>query len=197
MVTRRGLEDLVRERFGRATALALLLSVLAVDVITFAADLEGGGAAIEILLPFDYRWWIVPLALWSVSILAWGGYRQIQRVLGYLPLVFVAYAVAAFMAKPDWREVLQATLAPRIEWSRAYVGGAIALCGIPPIQRLFASSIAGGLATPIGLVLLLLVASDRATMQRASVPRWLLASGWTTAAVVTIAAGCGALVGWS
>ena len=77
------------------------------------------------------------------------------------------------------------------------VGCAIALSGIPPIRLLFASSIAGGLATPIGLVLLLLVANDRATMRKASVPRWLLVSGWATAAVVTIAAGCGMLVGWS
>jgi Mn2+/Fe2+ NRAMP family transporter len=105
MVTRRGLEDLVRERFGRATALALLLSVLAVDVMTFAADLEGGGAAMELLVPFDYRWWIAPLALWSVSILAWGDYRRVQGVLGYLPLVFVAYAVAAF----TWRSPTGAT----------------------------------------------------------------------------------------
>jgi len=40
----KGLEDVIREQYGRAWAFVTLLLVLAVNLITLAADLEGGGA---------------------------------------------------------------------------------------------------------------------------------------------------------
>ena len=44
VVTKTGLEAMVRRRYGRGWALLALLSVLIVNLVTLAADLEGGGA---------------------------------------------------------------------------------------------------------------------------------------------------------
>ncbi|HKF77419.1 MAG TPA: divalent metal cation transporter [Candidatus Dormibacteraeota bacterium] len=66
------------------------------------------------------------------------------------------------------------------------VGAVIALLGLPPIQLLYWASIAGGLATPIGLVLLLLVAGDSRAMGRSRVGKSLLALGWTAAVVIAV-----------
>jgi Mn2+/Fe2+ NRAMP family transporter len=67
------------------------------------------------------------------------------------------------------------------------------LAGLPPIGLLLAASIAGGLATPVGLVFLLLIARDRAAMHGMPVSSGLAALGWATTAIV---AGSGMLFLW-
>jgi Mn2+/Fe2+ NRAMP family transporter len=89
LVTNTGLESVVRKRYGKSWAFLALVSVLIVNVLTLAADLEGGGAALSLLINLDYRWFIIPLAASAGFILIRGNYKQIQRVLVYLPLVFL------------------------------------------------------------------------------------------------------------
>jgi Mn2+/Fe2+ NRAMP family transporter len=62
MVMNTGLEAAVRRRYGKGWALLALVSVLIVNLITLAADLEGGGAALSLLIHIDYRWFVIPLA---------------------------------------------------------------------------------------------------------------------------------------
>jgi Mn2+/Fe2+ NRAMP family transporter len=68
------------------------------------------------------------------------------------------------------------------------VGTGIALAGIAPIKLLFMSSIAGGLATPITLTMMMLIAGDHRVMRRKTLNPILLVSGWVVTAVVTTAA---------
>ncbi len=129
LATKQGLEDLVRSRYGRAAGLLLLASVLFVNVLTLAADLEGGGAALALLSGIDYRIWILPLCTASLALLVWGNFASVQRVLIYIPLAFLAYIAAAFLAHPHWDTVLHGSLVPHFERSHDYVAGAIALLG--------------------------------------------------------------------
>jgi len=128
-VTNAGLEDLVRSCYGRGAAFIVLLAVLAVNVLTFAADLEGGGAALSLLTHVHYQWWLIPLTAASLALLIWGSYAKVERVLVYIPLLFITYVVAAFMAHPDWHQVLRSSFVPHIERSHDYVAGALALLG--------------------------------------------------------------------
>lgn len=128
-VTKAGLEDLVRSTYGRFAAFLVLLSVLVVNVLTLAADLEGGGAALHLLTGLNYHIWIVPLAAVSLALLIWGTYQKVERILVYIPLAFFAYILAALFAHPDWGAVLRYSFIPHLERSRDYVSGAIALLG--------------------------------------------------------------------
>ncbi|HWT05341.1 MAG TPA: divalent metal cation transporter, partial [Xanthomonadales bacterium] len=87
-VTKKGLEDCVRTAYGRPWAVVTLAVLLIVNVLTLAADLEGGGAAMQLLTNVDYRWWVAPLGALSVVVLVFGNYRSIERVLRYLALLF-------------------------------------------------------------------------------------------------------------
>jgi Mn2+/Fe2+ NRAMP family transporter len=69
----------------------------------------------------------------------------------------------------------------------ALLGAGIALSGIPPIRLLFIAGIVGGLATPVGLVLLLAVAANRGLMRNRPASRPLLLAGWTVTSVITLA----------
>jgi len=62
--------------------------------------------------------------------------------------------------------------------SAAVLGTGLALSGISPIRLLFIAGIIGGIATPIGLGLLLLVAGNHTLMRGRPVSRPLLVTGW-------------------
>lgn len=124
-----GLETIVRSRYGRAVALIVLVAVFAVNQLTLAADLEGGGAALQLLSGWEYRWFVVPLAALTAAILIFGNYRSVQRFLIYVPLVFLAYLAASCIVHPDWHDVLYHTFVPHVSFDKTFSAGAIALLG--------------------------------------------------------------------
>lgn len=128
-VTKKGLEDCVRSAYGRWWAFAALAALLIVNILTLAADLEGGGAAMQLLTSVDYRWWLAPLGTLTVIVLVFGNYRSIERVLRYLALLFLTYVGAAFLAHPDWSAVFRGSFIPHFDFSRDTVSGALALLG--------------------------------------------------------------------
>jgi Mn2+/Fe2+ NRAMP family transporter len=67
------------------------------------------------------------------------------------------------------------------------LGVIITYSGVSPIRILFISGIIGGVATPIGLALLLLVASDAGLMQRWRIKGVLLVGGWLVTGLVSLA----------
>jgi Mn2+/Fe2+ NRAMP family transporter len=124
-----GLETILKDRYGRTVAIITLLAVFIVDQLTLAADLEGGGAALQLLSGWDYRWFLVPLAAVSAAMLAFANYNALRRYLIYIPLVFLAYVAAAFMAHPDWHAVVVGSFIPHMRFDRTYAAGVIALLG--------------------------------------------------------------------
>ncbi|MHB0870088.1 MAG: NRAMP family divalent metal transporter [Chloroflexota bacterium] len=129
MVAEQGLEAVIRERFGQRWAMVAMLLVVSVNLLTLAADLEGGAAALGILTGLDWRWLVPLLALILGALLLFGGYYGVQRVLRYVLVVFGAYVAAAFLARPDWGQVLQSMLVPTLSTSTTYVAGALAILG--------------------------------------------------------------------
>ena len=66
-------------------------------------------------------------------------------------------------------------------------GVGISFLGIGPFQLLFISSIAGGLATLITLVLMVLIARDRRVMHGHRIGTRLTIAGFAVTAIVTFA----------
>jgi len=129
VVAKRGLQNAVSHVYGRGWGMVLLLSVLAVNVITIGADLEAGAAALGLIFHIAWKWFVIPFALIMLGILLFGSYRLVQRVLKYALLVFAAYIVAAFLAHPNWSQVFQNTIEPHISLGKTYMQGALALLG--------------------------------------------------------------------
>ncbi|MGA2528773.1 MAG: divalent metal cation transporter [Acidimicrobiales bacterium] len=128
-VTRSDLQTLTRERFGRRVAATLMVSVVIVNVATIAADLQAGAAGIGILAGVDSRWLVVPLGLGVVALLLIGRYEHVVGLLRYLLLGFVSFAVAAFLAHPDWSVVIRSSLVPTLSLRSGVVTGGVALLG--------------------------------------------------------------------
>ncbi len=128
-VSKKGLEDCVRHAYGRLWAFVALAALLIVNILTLAADLEGGGAAMQLLTNLDYRWWVLPLGALTVVMLVFGSYRTIERVLRYVALLFLTYVAAAFLAHPDWGAVFRGSFVPHFDFRPDTVSGALALLG--------------------------------------------------------------------
>ena len=67
------------------------------------------------------------------------------------------------------------------------IAAAGALLGLPPIRLLFSASIAGGLGTPITLVLMNAIARNRETMSTYRISLPLSIAGWTVTGLVILA----------
>ena len=128
-VSKKGLEDCVRFAYGPFWATLALASLLVVNILTLAADLEGGGAALRILTGVSYQWWLIPLGALTAVVLIFGSYRYLERILRYLALIFLTYVAAAFLARPNWHEVVLGSLIPHFSYRPEFVSGALALLG--------------------------------------------------------------------
>jgi Mn2+/Fe2+ NRAMP family transporter len=125
----RDLQRAVVERHGPVLRWSLLSSILAVNIVTIAADLEGGAAALGLLLDKDWRWFVVPLSVLLLGTLVITSYRG-MRTASVLLLPFVlAYAGAVVFARPQWADVLSGSFVPHFEWTDEYLNDTVSLLG--------------------------------------------------------------------
>src|SRR5947209_3429398 len=124
------------------------LLALGPGLLAASAGNDGGGlatyasaAASELFgVP---RYVAVPLA----AVLVWllivrGSYARVEKIFLVLSLAFFAYVGAAFLAHPDWHQVLAETVHPRLRFEAGYLSLLIALIGttISPYMQLYIQS---------------------------------------------------------
>jgi len=126
-VAKDDLQALARRQYGPRAAGLLLVSVVAVNVVTIAADLQAGAAGLGLLGGVDYRWMVAPLGCALTALLLAGRYDQVVGVLRFALLGFLGFGAAAFLAHPDWGQVLRGSLVPT--FSGQVVSGGLALLG--------------------------------------------------------------------
>lgn len=128
-ITKHGLETDSRKLHGGGIAFVMFVSVVSVTFVTLIADLEGAGAALQVLSGIDYRWWLIPVAVLSLAVLIFGSYERVKHVLLIFPFAFLGYPISAVLAHPDWHAVLAQTFIPHLERTQDYAAGVIALLG--------------------------------------------------------------------
>lgn len=110
-VTGKGFAALIREKFGVRPSLFAMLALLLSNAATSVAEFAGIAAGAELFGISKYV--SVPIAAVVVWLLVVrGSYRNVEKVFLALSSVFLAYVAAAFLSKPDWGEVLTATVVP-------------------------------------------------------------------------------------
>lgn len=140
-VTGKGFSALIREKFGVRPTLFAMFMLLASNAATSVAEFAGIAAALELFGVSKYI--SVPLAAGLVWLLVVrGSYRNVEKVLLALSSVFLTYVVAAFLAKPDWGQVLHDTVVPQFVPTTGFVLIVIATVGttIAPWMQFFVQS---------------------------------------------------------
>jgi Mn2+/Fe2+ NRAMP family transporter len=140
-VTGKGLSALIREQFGiRWTAFAML-TVLIANGGTVISEFAGIAAALELLHVSKYL--SVPaMALIIGYIIVRGTYDRVEKIFLFLTLAFFAYVISAFMAGPDWGDVLHGLTVPTVRTEHAYLLMIVALVGttITPYMQIILQS---------------------------------------------------------
>ena len=136
--TGKGLAALIREEFPlRLTAFAI--TAFAVANVGLMVT-EFGGIATAFELFGVSRYLSVPIAAVAIwALVLFGTYRYAERVFLLLTLVFIAYPIAAVLAKPDWHMVAIDTVWPHFEASKSFLLLSVALIGttITPYIQLY------------------------------------------------------------
>jgi Mn2+/Fe2+ NRAMP family transporter len=140
-VTGKGFAALIRERFGVRPTFFAMLMLLASNAATSVAEFAGIAAAMELFGVSRYI--SVPVAAVVVWLLVVrGSFRNVEKVLLGLSLVFVSYIITAFAAKPDWLVVGRALVTPSVRFDGGFFALAVALTGttVAPWMQFFVQS---------------------------------------------------------
>ncbi|HEX7973681.1 MAG TPA: divalent metal cation transporter, partial [Anaerolineales bacterium] len=121
LITRRGLADLIREKFGVKVSLLIFVGLLIANMGTILADLAAVKTTSAMLnLP------AIPAVLLIVAIsflfISRGNYKLTQNIMLLSSLFFISYIFSAVKAKPDWGLALSNLLYPHgVAFTRDYL----------------------------------------------------------------------------
>jgi NRAMP (natural resistance-associated macrophage protein)-like metal ion transporter len=137
LVTGRGLAGVVRRNYPRRVLWTACALLIVANVFNIGADLGGMAEATEMMTGIESHVWIPTYAILIVAMLSFASYRNIARIFKWLTLVLFAYIAAAFLARPDWHLVLNATFVPHIETSSAFLATFVGILGTTISPYLF------------------------------------------------------------
>ncbi len=141
VMTGKGLADLIRENWGVKATFWVMVALLIADVGNTIAEFSGAAASLQI---FSVPPWLsVPLTALAVWLLVLKGtYRSVEKVFLVACVVYLAYPISTFLAKPDWGVVLRATVTPSFEMNSGYVAMLIGTVGttIAPWMQFYLQS---------------------------------------------------------
>lgn len=137
LVSGQGLAGVLRRRYPRWVLLGACTLLAVANTVNIGADLGGMAEAMEMMTGLPSVVWLPLFAGLIVMLLVWSSYRHIARVFKWLTLVLFAYVAAAFMAHPNWSQVIRATFVPRIEWTASYIATFVAILGTTISPYLF------------------------------------------------------------
>jgi NRAMP (natural resistance-associated macrophage protein)-like metal ion transporter len=137
LVSGMGLAGVLRNYYSRWLLYPAVLALVVANTINAGTDIGAIASAFNLLLPVPPIYMIVPISLLIVALQFWGSYRLISRVFKWLTLALFAYIAAAFLARPNWSEVIKATFIPQLRLDGKYLMTLVAIFGTTISPYLF------------------------------------------------------------
>ncbi len=121
VVTRRGLADLIREKFGVKVSLFIFIGLLVANLGTIVVDLAAVNTTSELLgipaIPF-----LIGILILAFIFITWGNYKMTQNIMLIVCLFYFAYIFSAVKANPDWGLAVSNLLYPHgVSWTSQYI----------------------------------------------------------------------------
>jgi Mn2+/Fe2+ NRAMP family transporter len=148
IVTRRGLADLIREKFGVKAAILMFASLLFANVATLVTELSAVKTTSSLLnIPAIPS--VILIVLISFIFITRGNYKLTEKIMLISSVFFLSYIISAVMAKPDWGMALSNLAYPHgVDWTPQYsrdfllIGMGVLGTTITPWGQYFISSFA-------------------------------------------------------
>jgi len=136
-VMKTDLATVLRMTFGTRVATPAVLMMVIANVITMGADLLAMAAAIQLLTGIRFIYWVVPLAAVMACITIFLDYRLLSRYMLWLVAVFATYIFAAFLARPNWLDVVRSTVVPQVQLNTGFLLASVGMLGTTITPYLF------------------------------------------------------------
>lgn len=137
LVTGSGLATVIRRRYGRQLLAPVVFLLLVANIVNIGADLAAIAASIELVTGLPAPALLAPIGLAVALTEIIVPYAVFARYLKLLSLVIFAYVICAFVAGPDWKAALGATVLPRLSFSTAMLATVVAILGTTISPYLF------------------------------------------------------------
>jgi NRAMP (natural resistance-associated macrophage protein)-like metal ion transporter len=141
VVTGKGFGDLVREQFGVKVTLAVMSLFVFANLTVIIAEFAGIAASMELFGVNKYV--SVPISAFIVwFIVVKGNFKQVERFLIAISLVYFTYVLSGFLANPPWRQVAHEIMLPKIRLDKDYFLLFITMVGttITPYMQFYLQS---------------------------------------------------------
>ncbi len=141
VVTGKGFGDLVREQFGVKVTLAVMALFIVANLTVTIAEFAGIAASMELFGVSKYL--SVPVSAFVVwLVVVKGNFKQVERFLIAISMIYLTYVFSGIMADPPWREVAKQIALPHLKFDKGYFLLFITMVGttITPYMQFYLQS---------------------------------------------------------
>ena len=136
-VTGCGIAANLRKSYPKSLLYSVLVTMSIANVFNLGADIGAMGAASQLLLPGKIGLFTVMFGVGSLIGVVFIPYSAYVKYLKWLTLSLFAYVGVIFFVHVPWSAVLHATLIPRVQLTKEYLTGLIAVLGTTISPYLF------------------------------------------------------------
>lgn len=148
VITRRGLADLIREKYGVRAAVFMFAALLIANIGTLVTELSAVKTT-SIIFNISPIPAVIAIVLVSFVVITRGNYKLTQNIMLLACLFFLAYIFSAFKARPDWGLATSNLIFPHgVDFTSSYlrdyliIGMGVLGTTITPWGQFFISSFA-------------------------------------------------------
>ncbi|MFM6943032.1 MAG: NRAMP family divalent metal transporter [Aquirufa sp.] len=138
LVTKQGLTGTLKKHYPKPVLYLMLLFSFPAIVMNIGADIAGMGAVGNLLFPhIEQSYFSVLFTVLLIGLIIYLPYAKIAATLKYLCIVMLVYFIVPFLYKQDFKEILQSTFVPTIEWNKEYIAILVGILGTTISPYLF------------------------------------------------------------
>jgi Mn2+/Fe2+ NRAMP family transporter len=129
VVTKKGLGQVIRERYGVGWAYLAAFIVLICNVATITANIAAMSEILAVFIGVNWLWFVLPIALILLSIMIGKGYATLSRYLIFATLILLLYIVTGIMLQPSMSDILTGVFKPVLELDNIFLLAAVGFVG--------------------------------------------------------------------
>jgi len=135
--TGHGIANNLRRHYPRWVLDAVVIALLAANVINLGADIAAMGDSARLLLGGPMQLWAVVITVLSVSAESWLSYARYSAILKWATLALFAYVATVMVARVDWNAAIAGVVVPRLGFGRTAATALVAVLGTTISPYLF------------------------------------------------------------
>ncbi|MFA6422360.1 MAG: divalent metal cation transporter [Candidatus Buchananbacteria bacterium] len=119
-VTGQGLASAIKKSYNKYVLYAVVLLIVAANIINIGADIGAMAAAAQLLIPLHFIILTFSFTALILILEIFTSYKVYSKILKWLAFALLAYPITVFIINQPWIEILRATFIPNIELSFAF-----------------------------------------------------------------------------